>query len=309
MSIDNRELIKKIDTFVADLDGGALQPEQARQFIQMAVAASTLQQVCRTMTIPDGVKVVPRLGFGTRILNKASEGQALPESKRAKPSIDSMRLETFAYTAEVRLSYDVLMKNVEKMGIEASIKNAMAARIGLDVDDLVMNGNVASADPFYTNFNGMRALAGHNTDVGGTTFGKDVMRDMMGMLPVAFKSDKKLLGFFASPKSSENYGDELASRATALGDKYIEGQAPMFYNGARVLETSVMPEDLGTIPNLNTEALLFNPQNAVIGYTENVTFELDKDISARMLIIVATIWVGFGYEQPDGVVLATTVGL
>jgi hypothetical protein len=307
--INNLEHLKKTDTFLSDLDGGELIGEQAKVFIQEAIANSTIQQFCRTVIIPDGKKTVPRMGFGTRILRRGYEGQALTESQRAKPAFDSMVLDTKEFVAEVRLSYDALLKNVEKAGIENSIKMAMAARIGLDVDDLVMNSDTASLDPFYNGFDGMRVLAGHSVDMGSAAFGKDIMRDMLKDLPAAFKKDKKLLAFFASQSSAENYGDELASRATVLGDKYLEGSAPMYYQGARVLDTSVIPENIGITPNFRTEAILCDPRNAVIGWLDKVSFETDRDISSRMWIIVATIRVSFGYEQPDGVVRATNISL
>jgi hypothetical protein len=309
MTTSNKETLQKVDNFIGDLDGGLLVGEQAREFIQMAIANTTIQQFCRTVTLPEGKKTIPRMGFGTRILRRAVEGQALTEIQRAKVTFDSMTLDTKPFVAEVRLSYDAIAKNVEKMGIEASIQTAMAARIGLDVDDLVMNADTLSLDPFYNGFDGMRKLAGHTIGAGGAAFGKDVMRDMFKALPAAFKRDKKLMAFFASQSSAENYGDELGSRATALGDKYLEGSNPMFYQGARVLDSSVIPEDLGIAPNYRTDAILTDPRNAVIGWMENITFETVKDISARVWVIVATVWIAFGYEQPDGVVLVDDVGL
>lgn len=307
--VPNKELIKKVDTFVSDLDGGVLTGDQATEFVQTAVEAAVLQKFCRTVTIPDGKRTIPRLGFGTRILRPAVEGEALPEAFRAKPTIDSITLEPVPFVATVRLTYEAMEKNVEKWGVENSIKKAMAARIGLDVDDLVMNSNTASADPFYNRFNGMRVSAGHTVDLGGTVYGKDVMKEMMKSLPKAYKNDRKMLAFFASLSSAENYQDELAGRATALGDKYLEGSDAMFYSGARVVDTSVIPEDLGTPPNYRTEAILCDPRNAIIAYKDKVTFETDRDIEARLWIIVATIWVAFGFEQPEGVVRGVNIGL
>jgi hypothetical protein len=309
MKMANMELIHKVDGMVADLNNAKLIGEQARTFIQDAVAASVLQKFCRTVTIPDGKKIVPRLGFGTRILRRAIEGQALPEAQRSKPTFDSMVLETLPFMATVRLSYEAMEENIEKWGLENSVKKAMAARIGLDVDDLVMNSNLASLDPYFNGFNGMRAAAGTSIDEAGVAYGQEVMRDMMKSLAKQFKNDKGALAYFCSTDSAETYGHELAGRATALGDKYIEGSAPMYYNSARVLDSSVIPEDLGIAPAYRTEAILVNPQNAVIGYKEAVQFESTRDIEARMWIIVATIWVAFAYENPLGAIRAHNIGL
>ncbi|MDO8945362.1 MAG: hypothetical protein Q7U75_19425 [Desulfobacterales bacterium] len=305
----NKELIKKVDTFVSDLDGGELIGDQAAAFIQDAVDAAVLQKFCRTVTIPNGKRTIPRMGFGTRILRAATEGQALPEAQRAKVDIDSITLEPMPFVATVRLTYEAMEKNIEKWGVENSIKKAMAQRIGIDVDDLVMNSNTASLDPFYKHFNGMRALAGGGIDLAGAAYGKDVMKEMMKTLPKAFKNDRSALAYFASLSSAENYQDELSGRATTLGDKYLEGSAPMYFNGARVIDSSVIPEDLGIAPNFRTEAILCDPRNAIVAYKENVTFETDKDIEARLWIIVATIWVTFGFEQPAGAVRGWNIGL
>jgi hypothetical protein len=172
-----------------------------------------------------------------------------------------------------------------------------------------MNSNLTSLDLYYNGFNGMRAAAGSSLDMLGVAYGQDVMREMMKALPKQFKSNKAALAYFCSTDSAETYGHELAGRATALGDKYIEGSAPMFYNSARVLDSSVIPEDLGIAPNYRTESILVNPQNAVIGFKETVTFETARDIEARMWIIVATVWLTFAYENPLGAVRAHSIGL
>lgn len=305
----NKDLIKKLDMFEANLDGGILDGEKAKSFLKKAIDAAIIQKYARTMTLPAGSYTIPKLGFNDRILRRGVEGQSLTQSERARPDIDSVKIETKEYIAEVRMSYDVLMHNVEKKGIEATIKDAMAARIGLDVDDLVCNANLADPDPFFNGLDGARAAAGITVDLGGAIYDKSAMKTMMAAMPAKYKRDKSKLGFFASTLSEENYRDQLSSRATVMGDEYTEGIRPAYYSGSRIIQTPVMPEDLGVAPDFTTEALLTDPRNMIIGYEQRVQFEMDRDISARMLIIVATIWVGFIYEEAGAVVRAINVGL
>lgn len=305
----NKELIKKLDMFEADLDGGLLDGEKATKFLKKAIDESVIQKYARTMTLPAGSYTIPKLGFNDRILRRGQEAVALTEAERAKPNIDSVKIVTQEYIAEVRLSYDVLMHNVEKNGIEKTIKDAMAGRIGLDVDDLVLNGDLTSLDPFFNAQNGFRLSAGLDVDLAGAIFNKSAMKTMTAAMPAKFKRNKQNLAFFASTLSEENYRDQLSSRATAMGDKYTEGIAPVFYNASRIISTPIMSEEFGTAPNFRTQALFTDPRNMIIGYENRVHFEMERDISARVLKIVATIWVGSIYEDADAVVRAINVGL
>jgi len=304
----NKELFKKIDMFQSDLDGGELLGEQARQFIQVAVEASTIQQYARTEMLPEGKRTIPRLGFGERILRRGHEHTALAQSQRAVPDIDSITLQTHKFMAEVRLSYEVMKRNVEMMGFQNTVQTAMARRIGVDVDDLVLNSDTASLDPFFNAFDGARKLAANTIDLAGAKFDSDAMKLMIATMPKKYKRQKRDLAFFCSTDSEENYRDQLASRATVLGDQNIQGNEPLFFNGSRILEVPVMPEDL-LAPPPTTEALWTNPSNMIIGYDERVQFEFDKDISAQQIIIVATVWVDFKYENPDAVVRGWNIAL
>lgn len=305
----NKELFKKMDMFQADLDGGQLLGEQAKKFIQLAVSNATIQQYARTVTLANGEYTIPRLGFNQRILRRGTEHTALTQAQRAKPQIDSITIKTHKFMAEVRMSYEVMKRNVEKSGIVNTIKEAMAKRIGLDVDDLLLNSETASLIPFFNAFNGMRYTPGiHSIDCGAAKYDKDLMKLLISTMPKQHRKVKKDLAFFCSTESEENYRDQLSSRATALGDKQIEGNLPLFYNGSRVIETPVMPEDLLSPPP-KTEAIYTNPMNIIAGYDEKVQFEMDKDISSQQIIMVATIWCGFAYEDPDAVVRGYNIGL
>jgi hypothetical protein len=125
-------------------------------------------------------------------------------------------------------------------------------------------------------------------------------------MPSKYKKRKNMLAHFCSTTSEENYRDELTDRATVLGDKMLEGNNPLYYNSSRVLDVPVIPEDLS---GSKTVALFTDPRNIMVGWEQQVQFEVAKDISARMLIIVATVWVGFTYEDPNAVVKGTNLVL
>jgi hypothetical protein len=309
MDLTNKEMLKKVDMFTADLDGGLLTGDQATAFIRSAIDKTVIQKFGRTVTldpISGGKHTLPRLAFNSRLLRRAQEGIALSESQRSKASIDSVTFESFPYVGEVRLSYKTLKRNIEHKGIEKTIKDAMAERIMLDVDDLVMNANESSTDDYYKDFDGMRASAGNSVDCGAITYGTAALKKILTTMPSKYKKRKNMLAHFCSTASEENYRDELTDRATVLGDKMLEGNNSLYYNSSRVLDVPVIPEDLtGT----KTEAIFTDPRNIMTGWEQQVQFEVAKDISARMLIIVATVWVGFTYEDPNAVVKGTNLVL
>jgi hypothetical protein len=302
MAMNNKELFQKLDTGLADLNGGKLQGEQAKKFIKKVVNESVLQKTARTMILKEGKVTIPKIGFSGRVLRRGVEHQALSQAQRVKPTIDDMVIETFKFMGEVRLSYEVMKRNVEKGNFVNVITECVKEQVAYDGDDVVLNSNTASAESFYNAFLGARFATSINSiDLTTAVLDKASMKLMLGEMPKKYKKIKSKLVYFCSTESEESYRDQLSNRATALGDMSIQEAKVIKYNGMRLLPVAAMPENLLAGTN-KTECLLTNPSNMVIGYDESaVMFEFDKDISAQQVIIVLTLWIGFSYQEEEEV--------
>ena len=78
----NTSLLRKADIAIADLqsNGGELTPEQGNAFIRKLIKQPTLIRVCRVIEMVSPIRKINKIGFGSRILRKATSATALPQN-------------------------------------------------------------------------------------------------------------------------------------------------------------------------------------------------------------------------------------
>ena len=163
----NSSLLRKADLAIADLqsNGGVLSPEQGAAFIRVLIKQPTLIRVCRVVEMVSPIRKVNKIGFGARILRKATSATALPQTGaaganglggRAKPTTSQIQLTTSEQIAEVRIPYDVMEDNIERAttatnelpntgpaGLRQTIIDLIAERAALDMEELGLLGDTA----------------------------------------------------------------------------------------------------------------------------------------------------------------------
>lgn len=291
MTINNRTLIQKADMAVADLigDGGYLQPAQAKKFMRILINEAILMKMATVVPMRAPKQLIEKIRFASRVLRAGTEGTPLAAGERAKPDLSLVELDAQLFKAEVRLPDEVLEDSIERGTFKSTVMTLMAERISLDMDDMVWNGDVASLDSFYAKFDGVRKQITSNVvDAAGAKTNKTLWRDSLKSMPSEFLRNKKKMRLLTSVDSEIDYRDLLAERATVVGDKFLEQDAPVMYSGVPIISVPVAPEDLGG-GNDSTEAVLTDPKNINVGIWRKVKVETDKDISAGVYLIVATV--------------------
>jgi HK97 family phage major capsid protein len=154
----NQELIRKADIALGDLaTAGLLSPEQTDTFIRTLIDSPTILNVCRTITMTAPTRKINKIGFGSRILRKATSATALDPGDRSKPDLAQIELNTKEVIAEVHIPYDVLEDNIEggninaaptsgAGGLHATIVQMIAERAALDLEELLIMGDSNSGD-------------------------------------------------------------------------------------------------------------------------------------------------------------------
>jgi hypothetical protein len=177
------------------------------------------------------------------------------------------------------------------------------------MEDVVINGDTASTDPFYATLDGvLKQATSHLVDVGGTALEPNHLRDLLKTLPSEHTRDKKALRFLTSVDADIDYRTKLAERATAVGDKFLEGDTPVLYSGVPVQPVPLFPENLGTGAN-ETSVLLCNPKNIHVGIWRQIRIESARDISEGTLKIVATLRFDVKFADETGVAKAIRVAV
>lgn len=316
----NQQIIEKADMTLADLaSGGLLNPEQADKFIRIVQVQPTILKQVRMVPMNSPQKKIDKIGFGSRILRPAVSATPLAEADRSKPTTSQIELNTKEVIAEVRLPYDVIEDNIEQAGaglgvdggatnsgkpVQGSFKDTIVemigARVALDLEELALLGDKASADPYLALVDGyLKRLTSNEVDHAAATITKTMFKNGLKALPKQYHRNLSALRNMVSVNQEIEYRDSLSNRDTGLGDSVIEGFRGVFGYGVPVEKTPMMPENTG---------MLIHPKNMVWGVQRKISMEVDKDITSRVFIIVVTARVDFQVEDELGAVKYSNIG-
>jgi HK97 family phage major capsid protein len=309
VTLTNRSLIEKADLALQDLvtGGGYLQPEQSMKFMRLLVKQSKLLAMTTVRPMKAPKAQVSQVKFGTRVLRPGQENVALTLAQRSKPDFKKVELDAELFKAEVHLTDEVLEDNIEAGDFRQTVMELLTDAIARDMEELVINGDTASVDPFLATLDGILKQSTSNVvDANGAALSKDFLDDLLRVLPSEYRNDKTALRFLCAVDSEQDYRSTLAERATAAGDRFLEESPPVMYSGVPLAPIPLWPETQG--PNNNrTSIVLTHPKNIVVGIWRQVKIETDRDISAGHLKIVATLRFDTKYVEEPGT--AKLIGL
>jgi hypothetical protein len=311
MAMSNRSILEKADLALSELvgGGGVLQPAQSRAFMQLLIKESVLMKLVTVVPMGAPKQQVSKIRFGSRILRPGQEATALGVDDRAKPDFSQVELDAKLFKAEVRLSDEVLEDSIERGDLRQTIMTMMAEAISRDMEDIVINGDSASSDPFLRVMDGLLKQArSHIVDAAGVRLNKDVLTDLIRTIPSEYLRDRKVMRFFTSVDADIDYRSSLAERATAAGDRFLESDAPAVASGIPLQAIPLFPENLGSARD-RTAALLCHPKNIHVGIWRQIRIETAREISEGVLKVVATLRFDVKFSDELGVAQAINVQL
>lgn len=311
----NETLVKKAEIALSDLssNGGLLNPEQNQQFIRVLMESPTIFNSVRMVTMNSPQRKINKIGFGSRILHAAGEAvtdinngsRALSASQRSKPDLSQVVLNTKEVIAELHIPYEVFEDNIEggninvamgrnPGGLQDTIVTMIAERAALDFEELCIDGDTTSPDPYLALHDGFLKMAtAHVVDANNKTVSKDLFKAGVNAMPPKYLRNRTQLKHFISVDNENEYRDTLANRQTALGDASVQGNNSVYSFGSEVVGVPLMPGDKG---------IFTNPLNLIFGIQRQITIEYDKDIRSRMFIIVLTARMAMAIEETNAVV-------
>lgn len=307
----NQTFIQKADMAVADLinDGGYLQPEQSKQFFEIAILESVLLQMITVKPMSSPSMELSKLGFTGRVLRGAVESRALSEADRAKPELKKVTLNTQELIGEIHIPYAAVEDNIQQGTFPQFLNMTMAKAVSRDIEDLVVNGDTSSSDAYLKLLNGfIKQTVTQVVTAGGVRLAKGILKQMTQAMPSQYWRGSKNLKFLTSKNAMIDYHDSLSSRQTPLGDKKLEAASGSGdeYAGIQVTDVPVFPENLGSGTD-ETDVILADPKNMVVGMQRNIKVETAKDISARVYITVVTVRLDAKYTHEPATVKATGI--
>lgn len=297
MATPNRTLLEKADLAIGDLQNGNgfLTDEQADKFIRLAIKESVLLTQITVTPMRSPREERSKIRFSGRVLRPGQSATALTPAQRSKPDLSSYTLDVSLFKAEVRIDDETMEDQIERGSFAETIMFGLSGAVSRDVEFVAIQGDQASADPLLAVLDGFLVQATSNlVDAGAVKLTKDPLRDTYKALPDEFAKGERMR-YYTNRQARIDYRDSLTLRDTNLGDMALTGIMPI------TTQWQDMPVvDIPEFPDSgSTEVLLTDPANLTVGFYRQIRFERDRDVSAGVNIIVATVRFDVKIQEVD----------
>ena len=175
MNTNNQDLLARINGALkalttSDLGGSILAREKQQQFVRVVSEATTMLDNARRIDMRSHTHDIDKIGFASRILRSAQEDTE-PSGEGSKPTPSTNTLESVETMAIAGITDSTLEDNIEQEGFEDTLLDLIADRIGIDLEELFINGDKTSGDEFLALTDGWLKKAANevtNTDFDAT---------------------------------------------------------------------------------------------------------------------------------------------
>ncbi len=286
--------------------------EQATEFIELMTAGQSILSDVRQVNSSAAKWNEPVIDFSGRITRPGVEANRLDYTQRAKPVTALVELDTDLLRAEVPVSDEVFEDNVAGEKLRATLDRMVADRVGYDIEDLAVNGDETSGDPYLALQDGwlVKARAGGNTVTGGSyDSGRDyqaIFKALLKSLPQRFLRNIRANGRYYVPLRLEiEWRDVLAGRGTPLGDLMLTTEGDLRYQGIKIVGVANMePAD-----DTDASILLAHAANLYAGFHRNIRFETFRDPREGATSFLVNARFGNAIAVPEATAIADGVDI
>lgn len=263
---NNQDIIRKAATIeTTSLASGLLNPEQAKKFIQQTFEATTLGGLVRHEMRTAKTGEVDKIGIARRIVRKKTENT--DDGYRAGVETSQIEYATTAVRLPWEITEETLRENIEGQNFETIVTNLMTTQLGIDLEDLYLNGDEAteSTDPDYDflkiNDGWIKQISngGHVYDASSeSSMSLDLFYKTLKTLPNKYNNGK--LRWLMSPHRAQEWELFLLNKVVNAGGAVPES---VYNSPARIPVVECPSLDDGTI-------ILTDPKNLVVVNTYSV---------------------------------------
>jgi hypothetical protein len=304
----NRYLEKATFT-TSDLSGGSngglLSPDQAAEFLRIAIAESVLMREARIETSNSTKFEVPSISFASRILRKGTEATRLVDGSRVKPTTGLVTLSTYLFRGEVFVSDETFEDQVEQEGLADTLMTMIGEAVSRDIEELALVNNTArdSGDTSYAEeldqFEGLvKQFVGVSdaattgiviptgqliADASTYTSFDALFEALFELLPSQYRRNMPALRIYCPIKLRDRYHASLAARGTNLGDTALTENLALKWRGIPVVGIPMLTgnHDInnGDVNNMNYDGVVFitDPKNIIFGFHRKIRIEKWRD--------------------------------
>ncbi len=262
--MNNQKIITQAAIDTGSLTSGLLNPEQSRRFLQQTFEATNLGPLVRHEMRTAKSGEIDKIGIDRRILRKKTEGT--DDNYRTNVKTSAIEYNTTAVRLPWEITEETLRENIEGQGLEGTITNLMTTQMGIDGEDLYLNGDeeIDAANPDFDflkiNDGWIKQVSngGHVYDAAEGKMSLDLFYNTLAQLPNKYNNGR--LRWLMSPHRAQEWELFLMNKVIGAG-----GAVPdSVYNSPASIPTVQCPSlDDKTI-------LLTDPQNLIVVNTYSV---------------------------------------
>lgn len=262
---NNSTIIRKAAIATGTLASGLLNPEQARKFIQQTFDATNLGGLVRHEMRTAKTGEIDKIGIGRRIVRKKTENT--DDNYRAGVDTSQIEYSTTAVRLPWEITEETLRENIEGQNFENIVTNLMTTQLGVDMEDLYLNGDEAT-EPTDKDYDFLKINDGWIKQIGNgghvydATSEDDMSLNMfykaLASLPNKYNNGK--LRWLMSPKRAQEWELFLLNKVVNQGGAVPDS---VYTSPARIQAVECPSLDDKTI-------LLTDPKNLIVVNTYSV---------------------------------------
>lgn len=279
MGITNSTIIRKAAIETGTLTSGLLNPEQARKFIQQTFEATNLGNLVRHEMRTAKTGEIDKIGIASRIVRKKTENT--DDGYRADVKTSQIEYATTAVRLPWEITEETLRENIEGQNFEQIVTNLMTTQLGVDMEDLYLNGDEATdaaADDYdflKINDGWIKQISngGHVYDASSETgMSLDLFYKTLAQIPNKYNNGK--LRWLMSPRRAQEWELFLLNKVVNAG-----GAVPdSVYNSPAKIQTV-------ECPSLSDDVILLtDPKNLIVVNTYGV--KIRKTVEGKEAIMM-----------------------
>lgn len=274
----NKDIIRKAAISTGSLASGLLNPEQARRFIQQTFDATNLGGLIRHEMRTAKTGEIDKIGIGRRIVRKKTENT--DDNYRAGVETSQIEYSTTAVRLPWEITEETLRENIEGQNFENIVTNLMTNQLGVDMEDLYLNGDEATESTaedydFLKINDGWIKQIGNGGHVYDASSEDEMSLDMfykaLGSLPNKYNNGR--LRWLMSPKRAQQWELFLLNKVVNAGGAVPEN---VYTAPARIQAVECPSLDDKTI-------LLTDPKNLIVVNTYSM--QIRKTTEGREAIM------------------------
>ena len=264
----NRSIVNKAaGTAIStgSISHGLMNPEQARRFIQQTFEATNLSPLIRHEMRTAKSGEIDKIGIASRIMRKKVENT--DDGYRAGVKTSQIEYATTAVRLPWEITEETLRENIEQQNLEKVITDLMTTQLGVDMEDLYLNGDEATSseaqdyDFLKINDGWIKQIknGGHVYDASSASeMNLDMFYKALAQIPNKYNNGK--LRWLMSPKRAQEWELFLLNKVIGAG-----GAVPdSIYTAPAKIQTVECPSLSDDI------ILLTDPKNLIVVNTYDV---------------------------------------